>query len=170
MKKKKIFIIAGAPGVGKTTIIKDICSKLPKAAHVSIDRLRKFARGGYASPKNWSIEVEKQYRLARKNAADISRNFLDAGYVVFVDDVFRDSWKEEFQNWLKEYEIGLIYLRTDLDIIINRDAARQYVVGEKLIIDCYEDLEIQNTSKKGWTIIENKSLDDVSEKILSIVS
>lgn len=168
--KKQLFVISGAPGVGKSTIIKKICKDLPKAAHISVDKLRKFIRGGYVSPSNWSDKVEMQYRLARKNAADIGKNFLADGYVVFVDDVFRDRWKDEFSDWLPGEEIEFIYLDAGLDQILKRDKGRRHVVGKRVIVDFYNDLKQNNTEENGWLVLENNSsLQKIVEKLLSVL-
>lgn len=167
----KITIISGAPGVGKTTTIKELCKKVPNSVHISVDKLRKLIKSGYVSPDNWNDEVNRQYKLARKNTTDLTKNFVEAGFNVFIDDVFRNEWKEEILKTLSNYEINFIYLRADLKTIIHRDTKREHVVGEDIITKCFNNLEQQNTSENGWIVINNEtSIDDIVEKILTSVN
>lgn len=169
-KNKKVFVISGAPGVGKTTLIKELSKKLPKVAHISIDKLRNFIRAGYASPNNWNEEVEKQYRLAHQNAADLTKNYLSQGYLVFIDDVFRNEWKKDLVKAIPEQKIEFIYLHASLAEIIKRNSAREYVVKKKVVVDSYNDLETNNTKKNGWFIIDTENSEkSTSEKFLSLI-
>jgi len=170
---KKIIIISGPPGIGKTAIIKQICLNLPRAAHISVDKLRKFVRAGYFSPDQWTKDVEQQYRLAHKNVIDLAKNFSKEGYLVFIDDVFQNRWKDNFQNLLKGYKIYFIFLSGDLKTVLRRNELRKkHAVKESVVRGLYKKLAKENTEKNDWIIINNTDLDikKTAEKILKIIA
>jgi len=170
---KQIVIVSGPPGVGKTAVIKQICRKLSKAAHISVDKLRKFVRAGYCSPDKWTKTVEQQYKLAYKNVTDLTKNFSRKGYLVFIDDVFQNEWKDNFKNLLKNHKIYFIFLSADLKTILKRNELRKkYAVKKSVVSRLYKKLSKENTKKEGWIIINNKNLNiqETATKILKIIT
>ena len=72
--QETIILLTGTPSAGKTTIAETLSRTFTQSAHVSVDFFRKQIKAGYASPHHWNDEVERQYRLARKNAALTAKN------------------------------------------------------------------------------------------------
>jgi len=170
---KQIVVISGPPGVGKTAVIKQICLKLSKAAHISVDKLRKFIRAGYCSPDNWTKEVEQQYKLAHKNTIDLAKNFLKEDYLVLIDDVFQNKWKNDFQNLLKNYKVCFIFLLADLKTVLKRNELRkEYMVEKGVVSRLYKKLSKENTKEQGWIIINNRNLniEETAIEILKIIT
>ena len=79
--ERTIILLTGTSGSGKTTIAETLCTTFSRSAHVPVDYFRKLIKAGYASPHFWNDEVERQYRLARKNAALTARNKGNMRYV-----------------------------------------------------------------------------------------
>jgi predicted kinase len=78
--KQFIVIINGPSGVGKSTVSHILSGKFKKCVHVDIDLLCEFV------PNNKGTAAEM--RLAYKNAANVTSNFVRAGYRAIVDGVF----------------------------------------------------------------------------------
>jgi tRNA uridine 5-carbamoylmethylation protein Kti12 len=167
---KTIYVISGAPGVGKTTTIETLVKLVPKSVHISIDKIRGYVKNGYKSPDNWSVEMEKQYTVAREGAAYLAKKHSDNGFCVFVDDVFRDNWKRGFEKIIGKDKVIYVYLREDIEKILKRNAGRSHSVNEEVIKNFYEILENQNTKKNGWIVIDNKDLDYTINEISKISS
>lgn len=170
---KQIVVISGPPGVGKTVVIKQMCRKLSKAAHISVDKLRKFVRAGYCSPDKWTKAAEQQYRLAHKNTLDLARNFSNEGYLVFIDDVFQNRWKNNFKSLLKNYKVYFIFLSADLETVLKRNKLRkEYAVKEDVVKRLHEKLSEENIKEQGWTIINNRDLNiqETAAEILKIIN
>ena len=80
MTSRKIIIINGPSGVGKSTVSHILSRSVKKGVHIDVDILRhlvaehRLTRG--------------QIDLAYRNAAALTDNFLEAGYMVIVDGVF----------------------------------------------------------------------------------
>lgn len=77
---RKIIIINGPSGVGKSTISHILSRSIKKGVHIDVDMLRHLV----ANPRL----VREQIDLAYSNAAALADNFLNAGYTVIVDGVF----------------------------------------------------------------------------------
>jgi len=85
--ERTIILLTGIPGAGKSTIAEALSTTFAQSAHVPVDFFRKLIQAGYASPHQWNDEVERQYCLARKNAAQTAKNIADEGFTVIVDDM-----------------------------------------------------------------------------------
>lgn len=77
---RKIVIINGPSGVGKSTISNILSRSIKKGVHIDVDILRHLVAN--------SRLVREQIDLAYRNAAALADNFLGAGYAVIVDGVF----------------------------------------------------------------------------------
>jgi tRNA uridine 5-carbamoylmethylation protein Kti12 len=170
---RSVIVVSGPPGVGKTTTLKIICQKLPKAAHISVDKLRKFVGAGYyCSPDRWTKSVEKQYKLAHKNVVDLVKNFCDEGYTVFIDDVFQNQWKEDLKNSLKNCKFYFIFLSANLKTVLKRNQLRKkYAVKKSVVKLLHKKLFEENTENQDWIIINNENLNAqaTATKILKIL-
>jgi tRNA uridine 5-carbamoylmethylation protein Kti12 len=166
---KQIIVISGAPGVGKTETIKRLSAIHKKTVHVSVDKIRSFVKAGYCSPDNWSPETEKQYKIALTAAANLSKMHSGNGFMVFVDDVFREEWKKEFERIVNNKRVIYIYLRESLKNILERNSKRSHVVDPRIVRGTYSTLEKGNTSINGWKVINNKNINATVKEINNII-
>lgn len=155
----QIFLITGTPGAGKTSVSEVLCRRLSPSAHLQVDFFRKLIKGGYASPRNWNTEVERQYTLARKNAAQTAKNIAKAGFTVVVDDIVRQKWVREWRQYFKDFNLRLILLNPKLNMAKKRNLKRRvWTVGEGIVENLHDLLKKENRQENGWQIIDNTHL------------
>jgi predicted kinase len=83
-----IFMITGTPGSGKTSVAVALMRRFPFGLHIPVDDLRELVVSGIAHPVPvWTAETERQFRLARRSAAQSARLYAAAGFAVALDEV-----------------------------------------------------------------------------------
>ena len=164
-----ILIITGTPGSGKSTIAEALSKRLEKSSYVQVDFFRKMIKAGYASPHHWNDEVERQYTLARRNAALTAVNIAKAGFTVIVDDIVRQKWVLEWRSYFKDCIVQFVLLNPRVEIAKFRNKMRKiWTVDEKIIDDLHGFLSEENTQEKGWIIIDNTN-QRVKETVVEIL-
>ena len=116
----KLYIITGPAGVGKSTISKEIASKLPKSALIEGDIIYHLVCGGYVSPWKEGNHLEVFW----KNCIDIIKNFLDNGYDVVFNYIISKDKISELKKIFANVQIKFVVLIVDEQSIIKRDSMR----------------------------------------------
>lgn len=164
----EIIIITGTPGSGKTTVAEALSRRLAKSAHVPVDFFRKMIKSGYASPHHWDEEVERQYALAKKNAASTALILANAGFTVIIDDIVHQGWLREWRENLQGIDPILIVLQPDLDKAKARNVSREIWTVDETIIENLHRAMSHNTPERGWIVIDNtdQTVDETVNEIL----
>lgn len=177
-----IFLIAGSPASGKSTLARLLAQRAAKGLHIPVDDLRTMVHGGVIHPGPvWSTELVEQLKLARQAAVDMSLRYHKAGFLVAIDDFFDPN------SGMSEYEslhaIGRDFHRIILtphpDVAITRLRARQPHSGmrdlmEGAIRDIHEritGLEPALTAQ-GWHLLDTSTgtPGDHADRILALKS
>lgn len=155
----QIILLTGVPGSGKSTIGDAVAQSLPRCAHIQTDFFRKLVKGGYAAPKDWNEETEKQYKLARKNACAVARNLVEAGFSVIIDDtIWQKSLIEEYHALLSGKATTLVFLDTDLAVAQERNRTRTiWNLPEALIAQSYALFSNEGIKDVADLVIDNSS-------------
>lgn len=144
--KQKLIMLRGLPASGKSTWAKDQVKRSKgKIKRVNKDELREMLDVG-----EWSRENEKFILTIRD---DVIINALTKGYSVLVDDTnfsptHEEKLKEIASQLLVEFETNDSFLDTPLSVCIERDSKREKPVGNKVIIEMY------NQYIKGREVIQ----------------
>ena len=123
MERPAIWLISGSPGAGKTTVSEALCRGFPLAVHIPVDDIRDWVRSGFSSPVEWTPETTRQFVLARRAAARIATDYVDAGFVVVIDDVIRESDLHQFTDYLGNTTLRKVLLNPSLETVLARNAA-----------------------------------------------
>ena len=126
MKSKRIVIISGPPGSGKSSVSRILAenSAYERAVHMHTDDFYCYIRKGYISP--WLSEACEQNTVIIESFASSVKGLASEGYEVIVDGVlgpwFIEPWLELAQNG---FDVRYIILRPDEQTTILRAVERE---------------------------------------------
>ncbi len=119
MKKPKIIIIVGAPGVGKTTVAKILAKRL-NGVYMKLSHLRAF----HLDPK-WKNASRKEANMAYENLVFIAKNYVRHNYTpVIIEDILTTHSQR-----LKKDFLGLPIFIVNL-VMSNQDTQKKRVLTE----------------------------------------
>jgi hypothetical protein len=125
VERGPIWVITGAPGVGKTTVARALCARFPRGVHIPVDDIRGFVVSGAATPIGPDTEeLRLQLRLAWGTAAVIAGRYSDAGFAVAIDDVVPGWGVAEYEGRLGDRFVRWVLLAPSLEVALSRNAAR----------------------------------------------
>jgi predicted kinase len=159
----RIFLLAGAPAVGKSTTARALAARFPKSIHIPVDVLRTMVVSGQVHPgSEWGADLVEQLALARTSAAHMAMAYSQAGFAVVIDDFWDPN------SSLLEY--GLLFDAPDARRILlypSQQAAEErnrkrsgpgddgaYIAGGIRVV--YEQLraDVGNLRDQGWAVVD----------------
>ncbi len=156
----QIFLVAGAPAVGKSTTAHALAAQFNKSIHISVDDIREMVVSGVVRPGgNWDQPLIEQLALARKSAIQMAFTYNKAGYEVVVDDFWDpNSQLREYGQLFHQPNVYKILLFPSQQVAEARNLKRSSSVeGRNYIAEgirmVYESLNTDITS------LENQGLD-----------
>ncbi len=89
MNAPPIYVVAGLPGVGKSTTSRALAERFDRGAHVEADALQAMAVRGAVLPDPDGIgpEARRHLDLRLRQACRVAAAFADDGFVAVVDDL-----------------------------------------------------------------------------------
>ena len=121
-----VYIISGPPGVGKSTVSKELAYSFDKSAVIEGDLIYLMIKGGIVSP--W--EDEGYYMdLFWDNIISLTNNFITRGISVVIEYVIFEYQLNKIASFLKEKQIGLKYcvLMAEEKTLKDRDGSRKEI-------------------------------------------
>lgn len=167
---KRIYIISGPAGVGKSTIAKRLAESFEHSAYIEGDIINHIVVGGYLPP--W--ESEESLSLVWENIADLSINFLQANKNVIIDYVaFPKEVEKLAQRVYAEVEnVEIIYviLWAKKDELLRRDALRikEHQMGERCL-ELVKEFESKALNKRFFyntTYLQPSDLKEILHNII----
>ena len=162
--KKRIILIDGMAGAGKTTVAALVAKKFPRTAIIGMDRIKTFVS-----------DFERGFRdnsIARKVVLEMTKKYLELGLSVIIEHPFRT------EDEIKVYEkLALKYktscykfqLFTTPDIALKRITQRQKELERKVPqkrikrnISFYRE-----RSRLGFEVID--TTDIIATKVANII-
>ena len=118
-EEARIIVIAGLPGVGKSTVSHLVASRLGRAAHVEADRLQEMIVAGAVHPESSGPtgEAARQVRLRLRHATLLARSFVAAGFFAIIDDIIAGNRFDDLVEDLEGIPFSFVMLMRDLDVM-----------------------------------------------------
>jgi predicted kinase len=175
-----LFIVTGAPAVGKSTTARALATCFEKSIHIPVDDLREMVVSGLVLPSGeWSSELVEQLTLARQTVVRMALIYRGAGYSVVIDDFWDpNSRLSEYALLFDDTHAHKILLLPNQEAAESRslkrshsDEENQYIgVGIRLV---YEHLnnEVANLIREGWHVVDttDKSIRDTVDHIIGLI-
>ncbi len=175
-----IFLLVGAPAVGKSSTAHTLAAQFEKSIHISVDDLREMVVAGVVRPSGeWSQPLVEQLTLARESATQMAITYHKAGFVVVIDDFWDpNSQLLEYGRLFQEPYAHKILLFPNQQAAEERNLKRagsleggQYIAeGIRAV---YESLETDVTrlENQGWIVIDttDKNIEATVKHILAQV-
>lgn len=175
-----IFLVAGAPAVGKSTTAHALAAQFKKSMHISVDDIREMVVSGVVRPGGiWDQPLIEQLALARESAIQMAITYNKAGFVVVVDDFWDpNSQLREYGPLFQHPDAYKILLFPSQQVAEERNLKRSSSIeGSRYIADgirvVYDKLktDIIGLDDQGWIIVDtsNKNVDATVKQILALV-
>jgi adenylylsulfate kinase-like enzyme len=170
--KPIICLVTGPAGVLKSTITKKLAKKFTDSARIDVDYIREMIVNGYAKPFQDNKKTKNQLLLSRKNACSLAKNFVEAGFCVFIDDVILkvSSLDYYFKN-LSGYKVFVFLLFCNKDVLRKRDSTRPkgQVMNERALQ--LHDHFSKRLDEKRWFIVDTSKYTAVktAKQIIGII-
>jgi adenylylsulfate kinase-like enzyme len=123
-----VFLITGVPGAGKTTVARALAGRLPRAAHIEVDRLQEWIVSGGVWPGDEPYaEAERQLAQRPLHAARLANSYHEAGFVPVIDDIVVGPRRLRlYERELVPRPLRLVVLAPPLEMALERDERRGY--------------------------------------------
>ena len=173
-----IFLLVGAPAVGKSTTARALATQFQRSVHIPVDDIRDMVVSGLLLPgPEWSEGLIEQVTLARASVTQMALNYSKAGFAVVIDD-FWDSHSQ-----LKEYD--LLFQEANFYKVLlfpNQQTAEERNIkragpgeGNQYIAEgirtVYEQLwkDFPNRERQGWLVVDTteKNVEETVAHILA---
>jgi predicted kinase len=152
-KMKKVIIVVGISGSGKSTWAKQFCIENPTWLRINRDDIRKSMLSVTLQEyNNWPVdEFRKIESLVTKQHNSLLINALSDGWNVIIDNThLKASYINEYKKLLSEafesFEISFKVFENSLEECISNDAKREDVVGKVVLM---RQVEMFMTLKKN---------------------
>ncbi len=164
-----VLLISGVPGAGKTTVSEIVARRLPRAALIHGDTVHNFVVSGLVPPSGPpAAEADRQLRLRDRNMAALAGNFVEAGFVAVIDDVFVFKARlQRFLRFLSARPVYLAMLAPNIDVVRHRDATRP----DKTVFHIWSHLdEVMRREMVGvgvWIDSSGMSAEETADEVVS---
>lgn len=173
-----IFLIAGAPAAGKTTVSRALAGRFAKSIHIPLDTIRDMVVSGLTVPNPiWSQELIEQLALSRASVSTMALCYNQAGFAVAVDDFYdQNSRLIEYEALLAAHQTHKILLYPSEQTAMARNLAR-YGPGRRTdhlavgigIVYGHLTAVVDELKEQGWIVVDSteQSIEQTVAEILA---
>jgi hypothetical protein len=160
-----IFLIAGAPAAGKTTVSKALAGRFTKSIHIPLDTIRDMVVSGLTLPNPiWSQGLIEQLALSRASVSAMAICYNQAGFAVVVDDFYdQNSRLIEYEALLTAQQTHKILLYPSEPTAMARNLERygpgrktdHLAVGIRIVYDHLQSAVVDGLKEQGWIVVDS---------------
>ena len=172
-----IFLVVGAPAVGKSTVSRALARRFERSVHIPIDDLRDMVASGRILPSpDWSAGLVEQIGLARRAALAMAVRYAEAGFAIVLDDFWDPPGLLEYRELPDGRPLHRVLLRPPREVALERNYGRHGEApvrpyldeGIDLVYGLYEAASEQ-FDREGWLILDNSDLspDEAAARIVA---
>jgi predicted kinase len=172
-----IFLVVGAPAVGKSTVSRALAQRFERGVHIPVDDLRDMVAAGRILPSpDWGPGLVEQVGLARRSAIAMAARYADAGFAVVLDDFWDPPGLLDYRELPDRRPLHRVLLRPPREVALERnhgrhgeDPVRSYLdEGIELVYGLY-DAAREQLDREGWLILDNADLspDEAAARIVA---
>ena len=160
----KLYIITGPPGVGKSTISKNLAYKLPKSVLIEGDTIYNFFISDHISPWMPNAPLE----LFWNNTIYLIKNYLKHGYNVIFNYIIDPTQLKRIVKEINNYQINFKILIATPEVLIKRDKERpeDCQMKERTILLLNQFINY-NYKEKDIIDTSNLSIEETVNKIIN---
>jgi predicted kinase len=173
-----IFLLAGAPAVGKSTTAHALAAQFQKSVHIPVDDMRSMVVSGLIQPgADWGQGLIEQLALARENAAHMAIAYHQAGFVVVIDDFWDpNSQLLEYHTLFQNPTVHKILLYPSQQVAEERNQQRAgpgdgsaYIADGIRAVYAHLNAAVSNLERQGWLVVDttDKSIEATVRHILT---
>jgi predicted kinase len=171
-----IFVVVGAPAVGKSTTSRALAARFPRSVHIPVDVIRDMVVSGLTLPStNWPDTLIEQVRLARRTASFMARSYHEAGFAVVIDDFWDPHRLADYQELFGDPAVRKVLLFPAQGEAHLRNVRRSGGTPARGYIDegiqlVYGSLSAvaPDLAAQGWVVLDTTAL-TVEETVAAIL-
>jgi hypothetical protein len=175
-----IFLLVGAPAVGKSSTAHSLASKFEKSIHIPVDDIREMVVAGLVRPGgDWTGSLVEQLALARVSAIRLATTYRRAGFVAVMDDFWDpNSQLREYDALFEQPEVHKILLFPSQQAAEERNLKRAgsleasgYIADGIRTVYASLMKDAPQLERQGWLVVDTteKDLDTTVAYILAQV-
>ena len=120
----RVLLLTGAPGVGKTTIARQVAARAQRSVHLESDEFFHVIRSGFIDPME---PASHDHHVVMQAVGEAALTFAQAGYLTIVEGILSPGWfYEPVRDRLQRagLNISTVILRAALAVCVSRAARR----------------------------------------------
>ena len=122
-----LWLIAGIPGAGKTTVARLLAERFERAVVIEGDLLQGWIVSGNVWPgQEPAAEASRQIHLNMRNQCLLAQSYAAAGFTPIIDYVIvTQADLQECRQQLRGLAVHLVVLHPRTSVVIARESARE---------------------------------------------
>ena len=170
LEEPAIIVVSGVQGAGKSTVARALAERFSRAVHIAADtppRLTVPGAEGSGGPGGPPGQAAPRPPRRPRPARPAPPAALRAGFTAVVDDIIIGERFDDLRADLAGLPFRLVVLAPDLETAIERDAAREYTIGEEWARYLDEEQRKTMAGSGLWVDSSGQTAAETVEEVMS---